>query len=159
MKKAIKIILIVLAVLFVLAQFIRPDLSHPPVTPGQELEALTAVPQEIAAVFTRSCNDCHSHKTSFPWYSQITPVSWWLKDHIDHGREHLNFSVWNTYNSERKVRRLEEVCEQVESREMPLPSYTWGHWDAPLSTEEIELICDWTRAQITRLEAADAPSE
>ena len=159
MKKAIKIIIIVLALIFVIAQFIRPDLSHPPVVPGQELEATTAVPQNVAAVFERSCNDCHSQKTDFPWYSQITPVSWWLRNHVDHGREHLNFSVWNTYANDRKVRRLEEVCEQVESREMPLPSYTWAHWDAPLSSEESRTLCDWTRAEINRLEAIEASPE
>jgi hypothetical protein len=159
MKKALKIIIIVLALLFVLAQFIRPDLSHPQIVPGQELEATTAVPQEVSAILARSCNDCHTHKTAFPLYSQVTPVSWWLKDHVEHGREHLNFSVWNTYNSDRKVRKLEEVCEQVESREMPLPSYTWAHWDAPLSSEEIKTICDWTRAEIARFEANEPPSE
>jgi hypothetical protein len=156
MKKALKIVVIVLAVLFIIAQFIRPDLSHPPVVSGQELEATTAVPRNVAAVLERSCNDCHTQKTDFPWYSQITPVSWWLKNHVDHGREHLNFSVWNTYTNDRKVRRLEEACEQVQSREMPLPSYIWAHWDAPLSPEEIMTICDWTKAEITRLEANEA---
>ena len=159
MKKAFKVIGIILAVLLVLAQFVRPDLSPQPIAPEQELEATTKVPQDVAAVLERSCNDCHSHKTSFPWYSQITPVSWWLKDHVEHGREHLNVSVWNTYTTDRKVRRLEEICEQVESREMPLPSYTWAHWDAPLTGEEISSICDWTKAEITRLETTDAAPE
>ena len=156
MKKALKIIAIVLVVMFVLAQFVRPDLSRPSVVPGQELEATTEVPQHIAAILKRSCSDCHTHYTILPWYSRITPVSWWLKDHVEHGREHLNFSVWNTYNKDRKVRRLEEICEQVESREMPLPSYTWAHWDAPLSDEEITSICDWTKAETARLEAGEA---
>ena len=159
MKKALKIIAIVLAVLFVLAQFVRPDLSPQPIVPGQELEATTEVPQHVAAIFERSCNDCHTHKTNFPWYSQITPASWWLKDHIEHGREHLNFSVWNIYNTDRKVRKLEEVCEQVESREMPLPSYTWAHWDAPLTAEEIRWICDWTKVETARLEPGEASPE
>lgn len=159
MKKALKIIVIGLAILFVLAQFVRPDLSRPSIVPGQQLEATTEVPGHIAAVLERSCNDCHTNKTDFPWYSQITPVSWWLKDHVDHGREELNFSVWNTYNRDRKVRKLEEVCEQIETREMPLPSYTWAHWDAPLAADEIRAICDWTNAETTRLEASEADAQ
>ena len=159
MKKALKIIAIGVAILFVLAQFVRPDLSQQPTVPGQELEATTEMPRHVATVLERSCNDCHTYRTDFRWYSQITPVSWWLKDHIDEGREHLNFSVWNTYNKDRKVRKLEEVCEQVESREMPLPSYTWAHWDAPLTTEEIRSICDWTKAETSRLEASGAAPE
>ena len=159
MKKALKITVIGVAILFVLAQFVRPDLSRPPVVRGQELEATSEVPEHVAAIFERSCNDCHSHNTDFPWYSQVTPVSWWLKDHIEHGREHLNFSVWNTYNTDRKVRKLEEACEQVESGEMPLPSYTWAHGDAPLTVEEIGSICDWTKAESARLEASEAAPE
>jgi hypothetical protein len=152
MKRALKIALIVLAGLFALAQFIRPDLTDPPVVSGQTLEASTAVPSEVAAILRRSCNDCHTNATNYPWYSQITPVSWWLKDHIDHGREELNFSVWNTYETRRKVRKLEEVCEQVETRQMPLRSYTWAHWSSPLSESEVETLCDWTKAEQMRLE-------
>ena len=156
MMKAIKIIVIVLAVLFVVAQFIRPDLSQPSIAPEHELEAATVVPRDVSAILDRSCNDCHSNRTDFPWYSKITPVSWWLKNHVDQGREHLNFSVWNTYDNDRKIRRLEEACEQVESREMPLPSYTWAHWNAPLTSEEINTICAWTRSETARIESSEA---
>ena len=145
MKRVIKIVLIVAVAIAVIAQFIRPDLSNPPVVPEQTLAASTAVPGDVSSILRRSCSDCHTNSTSYPWYSQITPISWWLKDHVEHGREHLNFSVWNTYDTRRKVRRLEEVCEQVESREMPLPSYTWAHRDAPLSDGEVKTLCEWSR--------------
>jgi hypothetical protein len=152
LKRLIKIVLIVAVALAVIAQFIRPDLSNPPIVAQQTLEASTAVPAEVGSILQRSCNDCHTNATTYPWYSRITPVSWWLKDHIDHGREELNFSVWNTYETKRKVRKLEELCEQVETREMPLPSYTWAHRDAPLSDEEIRTLCDWSKAEQNRLE-------
>ena len=152
MKRVVKIVLIVAAVSASIAQLVRPDLSNPPVVPEQTLAAGTAVPPELAAILQRSCNDCHSNATTYPWYSQITPVSWWLKSHVEQGREHLNLSVWNTYDTRRKVRKLEEICEQVEAREMPLPSYTWAHRDAPLSDAEIKTLCDWTRAEQEHLE-------
>ena len=151
MKRTIKIVLIVAAVLFFAAQFIRPDLANPPLDAQQRLEASVVVPDEVAAVLQRSCNDCHTNQTSFPWYSQITPVSWWLKDHVDHGREELNFSDWGTYSASKKEKKLEEICEQAESRDMPLPSYTWAHWSAPLSDSEIKVICDWTRSEQSKL--------
>ena len=152
MKRLIKIVLIVVVALTVIAQFIRPDLSNPPIVAQQTLEASTAVPAEVGSILQRSCNDCHTNATTYPWYSRITPVSWWLKDHVDHGREELNFSVWNTYETRRKVRKLEELCEQVETREMPLPSYTWAHRDAPLSDDEIRTLCEWSKAERNRLE-------
>ena len=154
MKRLVKVVLIVVVALAAIAQFIRPDLTNPPIVAEQTLEASTAVPAEVGSILQRSCNDCHTNATTYPWYSRITPVSWWLKDHIDHGREELNFSVWNTYENGRKVRKLEELCEQVKTLEMPLPSYTWAHQDAPLSDEEIRTLCDWSKAEQNRLETS-----
>ncbi|MDI1240507.1 MAG: heme-binding domain-containing protein [bacterium] len=146
MRTALKYFFIGLAALFVLSQFIRPDTTNPPVDATERLEASAQVPSEVAAILKRSCNDCHTHETVHPWYSQITPVNWWLKSHIDDGREHLNFSTWATYAPQRKERRLDEICEVVESGEMPLPSYLWGHPDAKLSQEESGLLCTWARS-------------
>jgi len=154
MKRGLKIALISVVVIAAIAQLIRPDLTNPAIVAEQKLEASTTVPPDVAVILERSCNDCHSNTTSYPWYSQITPVSWWLKNHVEHGREHLNFSIWNTYETRRKVRKLEDVCEQVESREMPLPSYTWSHRDAALSDGEIKTLCDWSKAEQDRLGAA-----
>jgi hypothetical protein len=153
MKKALKIGAVALAVLFVIAQFIRPDYSEPPIVPEQELAATTEVPGNVSAIFERSCNDCHTSKTTYPWYSQITPVSWWLKNHIDEGRHELNMSEWGTYSDSKKSKKLEEICEQVETREMPLPSYTWVHRDSFLSENDIRTLCDWSKAERAKIPA------
>ena len=146
MIKAVKYVVIALAVLFAVAQFVRPDITNPPVDPAERLEASVDVPADIAAILKRSCNDCHTNETAYPWYSQMTPVNWWLKSHIDHGREHLNFSTWAKYTPNQKEKRLEEVCEVLESGEMPLPSYLWGHREAVLSAEDSQKLCKWARA-------------
>ena len=151
MKKALKIVAAVFAVLFVVAQFIRPDYSDPPIVPGQELDATTEVPGNVAAILERSCRDCHTNKTNYPWYSQISPVSWWLKDHINEGRRELNLSEWGTYADRKKSKKLEEICEQVEAREMPLPSYTWVHRDSLLSEGDIRTLCDWSKAEQAKI--------
>lgn len=70
-----------------------------------------------------------------------------MKDHIDDGRRHLNFSVFNTYEQKRKVKKLEEICEQVESKEMPLPSYLWLHRDAAMRDGEAKILCDWAEKE------------
>jgi hypothetical protein len=146
MRKALKFAAIVLAGLFAVSQVFRPDTTNPFVHPNERLEASLQVPAEVAAILERSCNDCHTNETVYPWYSQITPVNWWLKSHIDHGRDHLNFSKWAGYTQQQKEKRLEEICEVVESGEMPLPSYLWGHRDAELSPEDGRLLCAWARS-------------
>ncbi|HEY0426428.1 MAG TPA: heme-binding domain-containing protein [Pyrinomonadaceae bacterium] len=154
MKKALKIIAIVLFVVFVVLQFFRPDFTNPPVTQAETLEATTQVPENVEAILKRSCNDCHTNETSYPWYSKIQPSASFLKGHIDEGRGQLNFSVWGTYEARRKRKKLEEVCEQVNAKEMPLTSYVLIHWSAKLSDENAKILCDWATAEKTRIESA-----
>ena len=151
MKKILKVIAVVLTAGFVVIQFIRPDLTNPPVNQAETLEASTGVPENVRRILSRSCADCHTHATNFPWYSRIQPSAWFLADHLREGRRELNFSVWNTYPPDRRRRKLDEICEQARSREMPLPSYLWIHRDAQLSDSEIEVLCGWTEREIPKI--------
>ena len=153
MKKVLKIVVIVLAIGLVAAQFVRPDRSLPPEVQAETLEASTQVPEDVRAILSRSCTDCHSNRTSYPWYSNVSPVSWFLQNHIEHGRSHLNISIWNTYETRRKLRRLDEICEQVRDGEMPLPSYLWIHWDARMQPGDADILCNWTEAEKARLQS------
>ncbi|HEV8592529.1 MAG TPA: heme-binding domain-containing protein [Pyrinomonadaceae bacterium] len=146
MKKILKVTLIVLAAAVIIAQFIQPDRTNPPVNAAETLEASAAVPDDVKNVLSRACADCHTSNTSYPWYSKVSPVSWWMQNHINEGRHELNFSQWATFSDKRKNRKLDEICEQVRSREMPLPSYLWIHRDSKLSDDEINLLCSWTES-------------
>lgn len=152
MKKVVKIVIIVLAAAFVIAQLFRPDRTLPPENPNDTLEASTQVPQNVEAILTRSCADCHSNRTKYPWYSNVSPFSWFLADHINEGRQEMNISTWNTTDTKRKVRKLDKICEEVQNGEMPLPSYLWIHWDAKLSPADVETLCNWTDAEKQRLQ-------
>ncbi len=147
LKKILKILAIVIVLGLVVIQFFRIDKSAPAVVQAETLEATVSVPPDISLILGRSCNDCHSNTTVYPWYSHIQPAAWFLKDHIDHGRSHLNFSVFNTYAPRKKAKKLEEICEMVESKEMPLPSYLWIHWDSALKDTEAKALCDWAKAE------------
>jgi hypothetical protein len=157
LKKILKIALIVIVVAFVVAQFIRPDFSNPPVNESETLWASTNVPDDVHQVLVRSCNDCHSNETAYPWYARITPSNWYLANHISEGRRELNMSVWNTYSAKKKMKKLEEVCEQVEQGKMPIPSYLWIHHDAALSDSDRKLLCDWSKAEGERIQASVPP--
>ena len=152
--KYVKIAVVVLFVAFIAIQFYRPDFTNPPVVESENLLAGNQVPENVKAILVRSCGDCHTNETVYPWYSKISPSSWFLANHIEDGRKHLNFSIWNTYETRRKDKKLEEICEQIESKEMPLPSYLWIHWDAKLSEEEVKTLCDWSKQERQKLSAA-----
>jgi hypothetical protein len=151
MKKALKVLAILIVLSFVIIQFIRPDFTNPPVNQADTLQAVTPVPENVQAIFNRSCSDCHTNETKYPWYSKIQPSAWFLADHIKEGRGEMNLSVWKTYEPRRRRKKLAEICEQVQSREMPLPSYLWIHRDAKLSDEEIKTLCDWTEAESAKV--------
>lgn len=146
MKKAIKIVAIIFFAGLVSIQFFRIDRTNPPIVETETLEAAVDVPADISMILARSCNDCHSHKTIYPWYSNIQPSAWFLRDHIDDARNHLNFSVFNTYEPAKKTRKLEEICEEIESARMPLPSYLWLHGDAVLNASDGKALCDWAKS-------------
>lgn len=149
--KFVKIAVIILFVAFVAIQFYRPDFTNPPIVESENLLAGGQVPENVKAILVRSCADCHSNETVYPWYSRISPSSWFLAGHISEGRREMNFSTWNKSEDRRKKKKLEEICEQIESREMPLPSYLWIHRSARLSDEEIKTLCDWTKLEREKL--------
>lgn len=151
MKRVLQIFALLLFAGFIVLQFFRPDFTNPPVNEPENLLASPDIPENVSAILSRSCKDCHSNETAFPWYSKIQPSAWFLAGHIEDGRRELNFSVWNTYEVRRKRRKLDEICEQIEERLMPLPSYLWIHRSAALSVEEIKILCGWARTESERL--------
>ncbi|MBL4707344.1 MAG: heme-binding domain-containing protein [Flavobacteriales bacterium] len=99
--------------------------------------------EKVELMLKTICYDCHSNQIDYPWYTDIAVVSWWTQDHINEGREHLNFSEWGNYSGEKKEHKAEEAWEEIEEGEMPLESYTLIHRDADLSDEERELLVEY----------------
>ncbi len=138
--------------LFVGLQFKRPARTNPPVDSSQTIQAQLQIPAEVATILDQSCQDCHSHTTRWPWYSNVAPFSWLLVDHVNEGREHLNLSEWGRLDNRRARNKLEEICEEVEVGAMPLGSYTWIHRSAILSQEDVKFLCNWANAERARIE-------
>lgn len=150
-RKTLKITALIVAIVFIGMQFFGISKTNPPINDGETLESAINVPADISMILARSCNDCHSHKTTYPWYAYIQPSGWFLRDHIDHGREELNFSVFNTYSSDKKSKKLDEICEEVTKATMPLPSYLWIHREAALSESEARALCQWAESERAKL--------
>ena len=147
----LKKIVLIIVVVFVLIQLYRPATTNPPEDPSHNLKAAAQVPPDIDHILAQSCNDCHSYKTVWPWYTQIAPSRWLVASDVNDGRRHLNFSEWTTLKPERQQRRLSEMCEQVESGDMPLMQYTWIHTHTKLNQNQRDAICAWTKAEQARI--------
>lgn len=151
MRKIFKLFVLAVAILFVSVQFVRPNKTNPPVVQAQTIEAHVRVTPEVAGIFERACKDCHSHQTEWPWYAQVAPVSWFVTDHVNHGRKHLNFSRWTSYDREQADWLLGAMCMTAERGQMPLSSYTRLHRSAKLSPLDVQTLCAWSRAEQQRL--------
>jgi len=143
--KIFKKILLFLLIVFVVAQFFGPEKNEGSIESIAAFCEDTKPPENVKAILTESCFDCHSSSTRYPWYSNITPVNYWMADHVKHGTKHFNVSTWENSSIKRKDHKMEELIEMVEEKEMPLPSYTWTHNEAKLSDAQIQDVLTWAK--------------
>lgn len=114
--------------------------TNPPVTADFD------GPAEVEAILRRSCYDCHSNETKWPWYAKAGPGSWLTVYDVNEGREHLNFSEWGTMTPKGKAHAAEEAGEEVAEGEMPLTPYLRLHKDARLSAEDKVALQAWVES-------------
>jgi hypothetical protein len=144
MKKLKKIVMmgcIAAAVTGIAIQFVPVEKTNPPVT------AEISVASDLHQIFRRSCYDCHSNETKWPWYGNIAPVSWFLVGDVSKGREYMNFSVWNNLSAKGQEHLRGTIWKEVSEDEMPLFIYRLAHPNARLSDSEKELIKKWATNQ------------
>lgn len=144
-KKLLKKIGLAVLIVFVIAQFFGPEKNNGDLSSVDAFLAETNPPEDVKIILESACFDCHSDHTKYPWYNNITPVNYWLADHIKDGSKHFNVSKWSDYSLKKKDHKMDELIEEVEEKEMPLPSYTWTHGDADLSPEQIDSVVTWAK--------------
>jgi hypothetical protein len=139
LRRVLRWVLWISLAAFLLLQLKQVEHTNPPVR--SEVEA----PAEIKAILRRSCYDCHSHETRWPWYSWVAPASWFIAEDVEEGRDEMNFSDWPRLDPEEQEEIREEIREQVVDGEMPLPKYLLLHPRARLSGADQEALLRWTK--------------
>jgi len=135
-----------IAVFFVVIQVIRPARTNPPVIPSRSLQAHVDVPPEVLSVLKRSCYDCHSNSTVWPWYSNVAPVSWYVIRDVNIGRSHINLQDWEAQINEQEAKEhLGLVCKLVREGRMPPADYRTMHKGTDVSASETAAICAWSQ--------------
>lgn len=132
---------------------VRAHNSTAPLVAGAEVHPA------VARIVERSCQNCHSERTNWPWYSYVAPVSWLIESDVSKVRGHMNPSVWDQYTIEKREELLGELAAAVRSRQMPPPRYMLIHSSAKLSEAESEQIYRWARGERRRLKSMDPPSQ
>lgn len=135
-----KKIILWIAVIFLGMQLIPVDRANKPVSKKTNFVDIYKTPDSIKLILQNACYDCHSNETRYPKYAYVAPISWLIKDHINDGRAHLNFSEWGSYGKELKENAMEKAAATVKSYEMPLPAYVSYHPKANLTTKQRKIL-------------------
>jgi hypothetical protein len=137
MGKFFRSIFILIIIALIGIQFIEVEKTNPPV--AGEIQT----PQDVMKILRKSCYDCHSNTTEWPWYSDVAPVSWLISDDVISGRKHLNFSEWEKYNDVRKEKKLESIWEEINTDEMPIKAYRYVHPGSELDFNQKGIVKKW----------------
>ncbi|MCW3785376.1 heme-binding domain-containing protein [Plebeiibacterium sediminum] len=135
--------LFAIPVILILIQFFQPAKNSMGIGENHIINE-TSIADTVKNMLSVSCFDCHSNQTNYHWYHKISPVSWIINGHINEGKEELNFSNWKSMDVYDKIAILDEICEEVKDKKMPLKAYSLIHNEAKLSEEQIKTLCDWT---------------
>ncbi len=138
LKTVVAIIVVVFTLLSLLPYGER---TNPKSDPSLAIDA----PKDVMKILQKSCYDCHSNQTKWPWYSYVFPLAWSIKDHVKNGRASLNFDEWKRYSKEKQQKLLYSIAQKTGTT-MPLKQYLWFHKDAKLSKAEVERIRKWANA-------------
>ncbi len=130
-------IAVVVGILFIAIQFIRPELSNAPVT--ADLQA----PPEVKQILRNSCYSCHSNETKLPWFDEVAPAYWIAASDVKEGRKHLNFSEIGKLPAAQQKGLLFEAISNIQMGAMPLPSYRRVHPGSTVTLAQLAVLKSW----------------
>lgn len=140
MPRRLKQASVVFVVVFAAAQLVRPSRANPAIDATHTIQAQVGTANGVAAILDRSCGDCHSNATVWPWYTNVAPASWLMAYGVKAGRQAVNFSEWGTYPTERQRALLALSCQDATSGKMP-GIYTWLRPQTRLTPQDVATVC------------------
>ncbi|MGH2646832.1 MAG: heme-binding domain-containing protein [Ginsengibacter sp.] len=153
MKKTVRRILIILLVVLIIIQFIRPQKNIYEGIAVNDISTKYTIPTDVHNILKASCSDCHSDNSLYPWYWNFQPVAWFMNNHITEGKRHLNFSNFTSYKIGKQYKLFDNISKEIKSGDMPLTSYKLIHKDAILSKVQKTAIINW--ATVSRMQIED----
>jgi len=156
MNTKIKWVLLGAVVAATLSFFIHPFGNVKAAKSAKPLFSGAQIDPSVLNIVHRSCANCHSEQTAWPWYSYVPPASWMVEKDVRDGRGQFNMSNWDGYSADKRMEIMSEISVMVRNKQMPLPRYLWLHSDAKLSEADVSLIDRWSHAERRRLRAETA---
>jgi len=118
-------------------QFITVEKTNPPVT--GEIYA----PPIVMKILKKSCYNCHSNETVWPFYAYIAPISWFVVDDVSDGRAKLNFTEWDKISHNNRIKIKKKILKEISEGEMPISGYKFIHPNSEVTYDEQKIIKKW----------------
>lgn len=107
---------------------------------------------KIKPIFKRSCFDCHSNQTKFPWYYKLPGAKQLIDSDIKEAKEHLDFTNDFPFVShDTPAKDLESISESISENKMPPFKYRIMHSESSLSDEDKKIINGWVKKSLEKL--------
>ena len=155
-RRSIGALAVLVLLVQMLALLVHPFGSVRASSAEKPLMGTASIEQPVLEVMQRSCQNCHSDRTSWPWYSHLAPISWLIEKDVHDGRSHWNMSKWDEYSLEQRQDILSEMAPLVRNRKMPMPKYLFLHPEAKLTDADVDLLYRWSRSERKRLKSEAA---
>lgn len=139
----VKVILTIMLIFLIAIQFVPVSSNQDSQLKKTGFTKIYPVPAKVQAILKKSCDDCHSNYTQYPWYANLQPVSGWMASHISKGKRELNFSEFGSYSKYKQKSKLKAIINSIQDGTMPLASYTLIHKNAKLSPAAQTLVINW----------------
>lgn len=126
--------------------------EEPVVIPDNIIGRINSEFRTILPLLKRSCFNCHSTETEFPWYHSLPIAKQIINSDIEEARKHLIFKNAFPFKSHSTpIEDLLSIKEVIESDSMPPFLYSLAHDDAKLTEAEKKRIIDWVENAIKEL--------
>lgn len=145
MNKVIPLIIVVKICALMGLQFIKPSTENPHGDMMKFVTLYVRTPENVQRKLEKACFDCHSYRTKWPWYGELSPIVYKVKQDVDEGRAQLNFSEWGNYSTQTMADKLFEIEKAVGKGTMPPSFYSYFHSESKLSESEKNMILEWAR--------------
>lgn len=86
---------------------------------------MQTIPDSIYKIFQKSCMDCHAD------------------DGSSMAKSKLNFSKWESYDADKKVKKAKDICEEMKKGSMPPKGFRKNNPDLIPTGAEVDAVCKW----------------
>jgi hypothetical protein len=108
----------------------------------------------VKPIFEKSCYDCHSSSTKYPWYHSIPLIKGMIDDDVKKGRKNVDFTSGFPFEGKAPTLQiLHNIRDEISEGSMPLWQYRLIHWGTKIEGARRDSVFAWLDSSIAMIES------